>query len=228
MKSVISAVCVATALSMGSASGYSIVNVPTANQAPLGEVNVAYYSMSVHDLPVSHKNIGIVYATVAPRLELENTYIDINNGAKSQNVFNASYKLLAESKGNWDVVVGAKNIFSDDNSPDPDEQKTSYYLATAKTLNPPTPGEKWHSIYRVHVNYGTREHRGLFGGLQVAITPRLGFVAMKFTNSGYADLFFGNTSEYAVVYSLGKNAPNLKVGTLGKHDWAGVDYSLRF
>ncbi|MCC6484051.1 MAG: hypothetical protein IT209_04310 [Armatimonadetes bacterium] len=210
------------------AFSYSIVNVPTANQAALHEFNIAYYNMSVRKLPVTHKDIYIGYSTVAPNLELEWIHVDINKGAPSQDIVNATYKILAETPKLPDVVLGVKNIFSDDNSPDPDEQKASYYIATAKTLNPPKPGQPWHPVVRLHVNYGTREHRGLFGGLQIAITPRLGVAAMKFTNSHYVDTFFGNSSELAAVYSLGKNAPNIKAGTLGHHRWVGIDYSLHY
>lgn len=205
---------------------YSIVNVPTANQAALHELNLAYYNMSVKDLPVTHKDIFIVYSTVAENLELEWEHIRINKDFGNQDLVNASYKLLAENPKMPDVVVGVKNIFQDDLSPDPDEKERSFYIATAKTLNPPQPGQPWHPVVRLHVNYGTKEHRGLFGGVQIAITPRLGVAAMKFTNSPYTDTFFGNSSEYAVVYSLGKGMPNLKAGTLGHHKWMGLDYSI--
>ncbi len=210
------------------ALAYSIVNVPTANQAALGELNLAYYSMSVDRLPVTHKDIIIIYTSPAPDFEVEYFHVNINKGAPSQNLVNASYRLMRETAQMPDVVVGAKNIFEDDNSPNPDEQKRSYYLATAKTLNPPKPGQAWQPVVRLHVNYGTREHRGLFGGLQIAVTPQLGVAAMKFSNSPYVDTFFGNSMEYAVVYSLGKGRPTLKAGTLGRHEWVGLDYSLFF
>ncbi len=205
---------------------YSIINCPTANQAALHELNLAYYNMSIKDLPVTHKDIFVGYSTIVKNLELEWTHIDINKGAKSQDIVNASYKLLPENPKFPDVVVGVKNIFKDDHSPDPDEQKTSFYIATAKTLNPPQPGKSWTPVVRVHVNYGTREHRGLFGGVQVAITPKLGIAALKFTNSPYVSTFFGNTMEYAVVYAFGPKLPTLKAGTLGHHRWVGIDYSL--
>jgi len=207
---------------------YSIVNVPTANHAALREVNLAYYSMSVDRLPVTHKDIIIIYSTVAPNFEVEYFHININKGAPSQNLVNASYRVVAETRQLPDVVIGAKNIFEDDHSPNPDEQRRSYYIATARTLNPPKPGASWQPVVRVHVNYGTREHRGLFGGVQIAVTPQLGVAAMKFSSSPYVDTFFGNSMEYAVVYSLGKGRPNLKAGTLGRHEWVGLDYSVFF
>lgn len=207
-------------------SCYSIVNTPTANQAALHEVNFAYYNMSLRSLPVTHKDIYVTYSTVTQNLELEWIHVDINKGAPSQDLFNATYKVLGETAKLPDVVLGVKNIFTDDNSPDPDEQERSYYVAMAKTLNPPQQGQPWHPVVRLHVNYGTKEHRGLFGGVQIAITPRLGVAAMKFSSSPYVDTFFGDSSEFAVVYSLGKKAPNLKAGTLGHHRWIGVDYSL--
>jgi hypothetical protein len=210
------------------AVAYSIVNVPTANQAALREVNLAYYSMSVDRLPVTHKDIIIIYSTVAPNFEVEYFHININKGAPSQNLVNASYRLVSETAQMPDVVVGAKNIFEDDHSPNPDEQKRSYYIATAKTLNPPKPGAAWQPVVRLHVNYGTREHRGLFGGVQIAVTPQLGIAAMKFSSSPYVDTFFGNSMEYAIVYSLGKGRPTLKAGTLGRHEWVGLDYSIFF
>lgn len=216
----------ASVLIIGSADAYSIVNMPTANQAALHELNLAYYGMSVQDLPVSHKDIIIVYSTVAEGLELEYERIEINNGAPAQDIFNASYKLLPENQKFPDVVVGAKNIFKDENSPSPDEREVSFYVATAKTLNPPKPGAKWSPVVRLHVNYGTKEHRGLFGGVQIAITPQLGFAALRFTSSPYADTFFGNPYEFALVYSLGKNKPTLKAGLLGEHQWLGLDYSI--
>lgn len=83
-------------------------------------------------------------------------------------------------------------------------------------------------MVRLRVNYGTKEHRGLFGGVQIAITPRLGVAALKFSSSPYINTFFGYSMQYAVVYSLGPNQPNLKAGTLGHHEWIGIDYSFRY
>ena len=208
---------------------YSIVDVPTANQAALHEVNLAYYSLSIKkSLPPTHKDIYVAYSTVAPGLELKYIHVDINNGFGTQDLVNASYKLMPETAKTPDVVIGVKNIFEDDTSPSPDEQKRSFYIATAKTLNPPSPDEPWHPVVRLHVNYGTKEHRGLFGGVQIAITPRLGFAAMKITNSPYSKIFLGNEYEFALVYSLGKKGPNIKAGTLGHSTWAGLDYSLHY
>lgn len=210
-------------------TAYSIVDVPTANQAALHEVNLAYYGMSVKKaLPPTHKDIYVAYSTIAKGLEVEYIRVDINNGFDSQNIVNASYKLLPETSMYPDVVVGVKNLFEDNNSPSPDEQERSFYIATAKTLNPPRQGEPWHPVVRLHVNYGTKEHRGLFGGVQVALTPRLGFAAMHVTNSGYANTFLGSKLELAAVYSLGPKSPNLKIGTLGDNRWAGLDYSLHY
>lgn len=222
----LAAVC-AAALAASSAGAYSIVNVPTANQAALHEFNIAYYGLSVKkDLPPTHKDIFIAYSTVAPDLELEWIHVEINNGFGSQDLVNASYRVVREDRNMPDVVLGVKNLFEEENSPHPDERERSWYVATAKTLNPPQPGQPWSPVVRLHLNYGTKEHRGLFGGVQVAVTPQLGFVAMRFTNSGYTDTFFGNAYELAAVYSLGQNKPNLKVGTLGEHFWAGLDYSI--
>ena len=64
--------------------------------------------MSVDKLPITRKDIGIIYSTVAPNLEVEYIRVEINKGAPSQNIVNASYKLMAEDEKLPDIVVGQR------------------------------------------------------------------------------------------------------------------------
>jgi len=208
------------ALWAGVARGADIVTVPTANQLKAGEVDVAVYYLGL-DFPEpmpQFARVQTLYVGVTDRIEIDLHRYDLDGDPQPDTIWIMSALVLKEDSKTPALVVGARDL---------DEQlaDTSYYLSLAKTLNPPQPGAApTFPIWRLHLSVGDDDdsllgetrHDGLFGGVQVLVTPKLGVIALHDAQ----DLITG------VTYTHDRNWPTLKAGTFGDHWWVGANYTF--
>lgn len=204
----------------GVAWGADIVTVPTANQQKAGEVDVADYYLGL-DFPSAmpqFARVQTLYIGVTDEIEIDLHRYDLDKMPEADTIWIISGLVLKESAEHPAVVVGARDL-------EGRMAKASYYVSAAKTLNPPAPGAApQFPIWRVHLSVGTEDdsllgetrHEGLFGGLQVLATPKLGLIAL---HDGQ-DLITG------VTYTHANDWPTLKAGTFGDHWWVGVNYTF--
>ena len=214
----IAALCIACAASVFAGD---IVTVPTANQLKAGEFDVAGYYIGL-DMPTGapqHVTAETLYYGVTNDLEVDVHGYQVDKG-KDYAVLIASYRLLAETATQPIVVIGGRNLTGTDSGGGCDNR--SYYLSAAKTLNPPGPGgPKW-PIVRLHLSVGTADntilgrnrHEGLFGGVQLRLSPKIGLVALNDSRDLITGLTFDPIKELTI-----------KGGTYGTHWWAGISYA---
>jgi hypothetical protein len=234
----IAALCIACAASVFAGD---IVTVPTANQLKTGEFDVAGYYIGVD----KRGNPGpdwihaeTLYYGVTDDFEVDLHFYQVDKvvagGAvvqkqKDSVVLIASYRLLAESPKTPIVVIGGRNLTKSTTCYYPGTvtptKDRSWYVSAAKTINPPGPGgPKW-PIVRLHLSVGTADntlfaadrHKGLFGGVQLRLSPQVGLVALHDSR----DLITGLT--YDPIKEL-----TIKGGTYGTHWWLGVSYAKSF
>jgi hypothetical protein len=118
------------------------------------------------------------------------------------------------------VVVGARDLTNV-------YDHASYFLCTAKTLNPPVSGPPTGPIYRVHLSIGTEDntllgegrHEGLCGGLQVLVRlmyPQVGDAP------GTGRLHLGRHLPPA------GNSAHLQGRHLSARTWIGANYTFNW
>jgi len=219
-------VLVVIALFAVAASGFAadIVTVPTANQLTKGQMDVAYYYLGLDIPEPGPQNVQAqtLYLGLTDRIELDLHRYDIDKLGDAI-IFNASVSLMRETMMTPDVVIGGRNITGEDVGGVPDSDKRSWYIAAAKTLNLPEMGPPKMPIIRLHGALGTRDHtlldedrhKGLFGGVQMLLTPQLGLVALHDSQ----DLITGLT------FTPKNTGLTLKGGTYGDHWWVGVSWA---
>jgi len=219
------------ALWAGPALAGDIVTMPSANQMGPGEVDLAQYYISF-DYPVAalpdFTYFTTMYVGVTDRFELDVWYIDPDD-VPNQTVLNATVLALNERKGDYaNVVVGVRDatnvlrrIFGSD-------FERGVFVAAAKTLNPPAgpPSRENTPIWRLHLGVGDElglatdldnpNDSGLFGGVQVVVTPTIGAIA----------LWDGTDHIIGVTYTPDPKGPTFKGGVFGDHTWIGVNYTF--
>lgn len=208
----------------GSCFAADIVTVPTANQLKQGQVDVAYYYVSLNfDAPApQHVHAQTVYFGLTDRIELDAHRYDID-GVSASTIINASVLLMSETVTIPDVVIGGRNLGGSEVGGVPGSDKRSWYVAAAKTLNLPQYGAPELPIIRLHAGLGTEDltlfeeprHKGLFGGVQALLTPDIGAVAL---HDGQ-DIITGLT------YSPQGSGLTIKGGKFGSHWWAGLSWA---
>lgn len=200
-----------------------IVTVPTANQLKQGQVDAAFYYIGLDwSAPPENVKVQTVYLGLSDRLELDLHRYDVDT-AGSSTIVNATMLLMPETLVTPDVVIGGRNIGATEVGGDPRSDKTSWFVAAAKTLNLPAQGPPKIPIIRLHAGIGTKDytllgedrHGGIFGGVQALLTPQIGAVAL---HDGQ-DLITGLT------YSPEGTGFTLKGGTFGDHWWVGVSWA---
>lgn len=219
-------IVIALAMVAGCAIADDIVTMPTANQLKAGQVDVAAYYLKLN-LPNNLKmpqfvNYQTVYVGLTDKLELDAHRADVDRDREST-VLVGSYKLLGENKTLPDLVVGCRNLAGVAATNNPalkgKSEDRSYFVSAAKTFfaNPSKPGPP---LVRVHMSLGTadwtllgeKRHEGIFGGVQLLITPQIGAVV---ENDGQ-DTITGLTI-------MPKNTGlTIKGGGFGDHWWAGL------
>lgn len=233
MRFLILAVLIGILLSLTSvAFAADIVSVPTANMMKAGQTDLAaYYFFLDFEKPQSQfVRVQTLYVGLTDKLELDLHRYDVDApGAPSyiippEILVIANYRLMAETATQPDLVIGAKDLAERGNNPAV-PHKTSYYLCAAKTLNPPAPGAAPKlPIWRLHLSIGTEDpsllgetrHEGLFGGVQVLVTPQIGAVVMH----DQRDLITG------ITFTPNPKWPTFKAGTFGDHTWVGINYTF--
>jgi hypothetical protein len=229
-------VCALICVLAGAVFADDIVTMPTANELCAGQVDVAAYYIDIDSeaLIPPLRPAGIESARVQTmsvglfdwwELDAQRYDVDV---AGADTIFVTYFRLQAETPKRPQVVIGARDITNEFGH-------ASYFLCTAKTLNPPVGGPPTGPIYRLHVSLGTEDqtlfgesisdgegrHEGLFGGLQVMIHPlypQLGAIALW----DGADFISG------VTYTPDANWPTFKAGTLGEHFWIGANYTFNY
>jgi hypothetical protein len=216
------------ALGAGVVWAGDIVTVPTANQVKAGEIDVAdYYIFVDNDAliePIRPLDIDFVraqtfYMGLTDKLEIDVHRYDVDVlGVES--IYNATYVIHEEDMKRPIVVIGGRdlsNVYG----------HASYFVCSAKTLNPPVEGPPTGPIYRLHVSVGTEDntlfgegrHEGLFGGIQILFRPSdpaLGVIA----------LYDGTDVIAGLTYVPKPGWPTFKGGTFGGHLWLGVSYTF--
>ena len=198
--------------------GSSIITMPTADVAAPGEANIATYAVNFDGtIPTGDTamDVHIAYAGIVKNLEIEANVYDYNNSGFKQDFLVATYKVLNEGQYRPQVSVGVKNpngeILGVTDDP-------TYFIALVKTLAAPAPGEPFSPVVRLHLGLGDNVHRGVFGGLQMLVHPKVGLALLHDAN----DVLIALTATPI------EKGPTLKAGTLGPNPWFGVHYDLRF
>jgi len=216
---VLAALCLLS-LTVGAAFATDIVTVPTANQLKAGEIDLAAYHIELDDFgPVDNVRAQTLYAGLTDKIELDVHRYDVDEVGVTT-IFNATYLILVENEKNPNVVLGGRDLTSE-------YGHASWYVAAAKTLNPPVGGPPTGPIYRVHLGLGTADntllgetrHEGIFGGLQVMVKP-------TFPQVGAIALYDGQDVITGLTYTHAPNWPTLKGGTFGDHTWIGLSYTF--
>jgi hypothetical protein len=224
MKHLVFALLVALVLGAAAAAfAADIVTCPTANQLKAGEVDLAAYYLFL-DMPSGTPQfvrVQTLYVGITDRLELDAHRYD-QDLAMPETMWIASYKIASETATCPDIVLGARDLADDSGSM---PHKTSYYVSAAKTLNPPAPGEAPDlPIWRLHLSFGSADpsllgedrHDGIFGGIQVLITPEIGAIA----------LHDGEDVITGLTYTLPCGTV-IKGGTFGDHhSWVGISHTF--
>jgi len=216
-------VALAVLLLAGSAFAGDIVTVPTANQLKQGQIDLAYYYLGL-DVPGDQDAVQVqtVYLGLTDRIEVDAHRYDLKNGPEDI-IVNATVALLRETATMPDLVIGGRNIGGTKVFDVPGSDKESWFIAAAKTLNLPETGPPKIPIVRLHAALGTEDktllgeerHDGLFGGVQILLTPEIGAVALHDSQ----DLITGLT------YTPKNTGFTLKGGTYGDHWWVGLSWA---
>lgn len=217
-------------LTLTAASAEDIVTVPTANQLCAGQFDVAAYHIGVDNdgLIAPLQSLGIdsvrvltLYAGLSNNLELDVHYYDVDLPAGMDGeatIFNATYLVVREDAKKPNVVIGGRDLTGQ-------YGHASWFVSTAKTLNPPVGGPPTGPIYRLHLSAGTEDntlfaeprHEGLFGGIQICVKP-------IYPQVGAVALYDGQDIITGLTYTHTENSPTLKGGTFGDHWWVGISY----
>lgn len=206
-------------LTVSAAFAADIVTVPTANQLKAGEVDVAAYHLELDDLGLMDcVRAQTLYAGLTDRVELDVHRYDVDELGVAT-IVNATYLALVEDEKNPNVVVGVRDLTSE-------YDRASWYVAAAKTLNPPVGGPPTGPIYRVHLGLGTEDNtllgeprHDIFGGLQVCVRPQYPMV-------GAIALYDGQDIITGLTYTHTPTWPTIKGGTFGDHTWIGISYTF--
>jgi len=223
----------------GAAFAADIVSVPTANQLKAGEVDVAAYYFwidqdglipGVRSLDIDNVRLETLYAGLTDRWEIDVLRQDVDvpivalpGGVVVDGVatfVNVNYLALPETAKYPAVVVGGWDVTQEFGH-------ASWYVCTAKTLNPPVGGPPTGPIYRLHLSLGTgtealfaeERHQGIFGGLQVLVRP-------MYPQVGLVGLWDGTDVITAVCFTPDPKWPTFKGGTFGDHWWAGLSFTF--
>ena len=207
-----------------SAFAADIVTVPTANQLKVGQIDVANYYIGLDMPPGAPDNVKVqtFYLGLTDQLEIDLHHYDIDILGDAT-IVNASVALMRETLVTPDLVFGGRNIGGTDVGGIPDSDKRSWFLVAAKTLNLPAEGPPKLPIIRLHAGLGTRDHtllnedrhKGLFGGVQMLLTPQIGLVALHDGRDVITGLTF---TPKAAGFTL-------KGGTFGDHWWIGLSWT---
>jgi hypothetical protein len=223
-------VCALVCALAGAAFADDIVTVPTANQLSAGQVDLAAYYITVDEdelipplrpldvdfVRVQTLNVGIYDWW---ELDAQRYAPDV---LPASTIFITYFRLQAETVTRPQVVVGARDITNEFGH-------ASYFVCSAKTLNPPVSGPPTGPIYRVHLSVGTEDntlfgeprHEGLFGGLQVLVHP-------MYPQLGVVALWDGQDLISGVTYRPADNWPTFKAGSFGDHWWVGANYTFNY
>ncbi len=216
------------ALAASAARAADIVTVPTANQLKAGEIDLAGYHIFVDNdalvdviqpLDISSVRAQTFYMGLTDEVEVDVHRYDVDK-VGTDSIYNASVVLMKESAKLPIVVIGGRdlsNVYG----------HASYFLCSAKTLNPPVAGPPTGPIYRLHLSVGTEDntlfaegrHEGLFGGIQILFRPTDPAVGLIALHDG-TDIITG------VTYVPKPRWPTFKGGTFGGHWWVGVSHTF--
>jgi hypothetical protein len=214
--------------SASAAMAGDIVTVPTANQVKAGEVDLAMYYIDLDTgslvAPAREANLEFVraqtvYIGVTDKLEIDAHRYDVDvMGVKT--IFNSTYVVQGENLKRPIVVVGGRDLSRE-------YGHASWFISTAKTINPPVGGPPTKPIIRLHLSLGTEDntllgegrHEGLFGGVQALVHP-------SFPQVGLVGLYDGNDVITGVTVVPKPNWPTIKGGTYGAHFWIGMSYTF--
>ncbi len=205
-----------------------IVTVPTANQLKAGEYDIAGYYIGLDTPPGGPDYVlaGTLYYGITDDLEIDLHGYQVDKPIdKSSIVAIASYRLLPETANQPIIVAGVRNIFGTSTGYDGNGNKTkkrSYYLSAAKTVNAKPGGPPKWPIVRLHLSVGTADntilganrHEGVFGGVQLRLSPQVGLAAMHDSRDLITAITFDPIKELTV-----------KGGTFGTHWWVGISYA---
>lgn len=206
----------AALLAASAARAADIVTLPTANQTRAKDLELAYYRFDLDYPPGAPTSLGIgtAYLGVTDWLEIDAWWLDPNKGGDKVQI-NPSILLMRESLVRPSIVIGAQDITSTFGQP-------SYYIAAAKNVIAlPTRGLL--PVVRLHLGVGTKANEGVFGGVQVMLTRRVGAIALYSQNDG---LLGGDNIIAGLTYNFPVIPLVLKGGVAGKHTWVGIAYTL--
>jgi hypothetical protein len=216
------------ALGAAAAPAADIVTVPTANQLRAGEIDLAGYYIfvdndalvdAIQPLDIGSVRAQTFYMGLTDEVELDIHRYDVDKVGKDS-IYNLNVLVLKEDAKRPNVVIGGRDLTNE-------YGHASYYLCSAKTLNPPVAGPPTGPIYRLHLSVGTEDktlfaegrHEGLFGGIQILFRPSdpaIGLIALYDST----DVITGLT------YVPKPRWPTFKGGTFGGHWWVGVSHTF--
>ena len=216
------------ALGASVAHAGDIVTVPTANQLKAGEIDLAGYYIFVDNdalvdviqpLDINSIRAQTIYMGLTDEVELDVHRYDVDK-VGTDSIYNASAVLMKESAKHPMVVIGGRDLTKV-------YGHASYFLCSAKTLNPPVAGPPTEPIYRLHLSVGTEDntlfaegrHEGLFGGIQILVRPTDPAIGLVALHDG-TDIITGLT------YVPKPRWPTFKGGTFGGHWWVGVSHTF--
>jgi len=212
---------------MSAAYAADIVTVPTANQLKAGEVDVAYYHLSL-DLPApapQSLEAQTLYVGLTDRIEVDaHRYDPEKDSDKTSTILNASVLVMPETATSPALVIGGRNLTGEKttNNPAVDSKKRSWFISAAKNVTPMLEGGPKLPLVRLHLSLGTKDytllgedrHGGLFGGVQALLTPEIGAVG----------LYDGQDLITGLTFTPRGKPLTLKGGTFGDHWWIGLSY----
>jgi hypothetical protein len=180
-----------------------LLNTPTADVLRHREWNVHVHGTD--DFVTYGANFGIV-----ENLEIGVTAFDRNHGGGTDALINLKYRLLPETKSVPAIAVGAVDV-TDEFNVDP-----SIYLVVSKALGKLSSGAGGYQL-RGHVGIGQGIYDGVFGGLDLILTPRVMLIAEYDSDDFNAGVRFGLTPEVRA-----------DLGVLNGKFGAGLSYTAAF
>jgi len=207
-----------------------IVTVPTANQLGPKEFDLAAYYISLDQtalgLPPNgpdYVTVQTLYLGVTKELELDVHAYQIHRAKEigatknSYEVLIATYRICPETAKNPIIVLGGRNLTQANDGMGHDD--VSWYMSAAKTINQKPGGPPKWPIIRLHLSAGTPDntilgfdrHDGIFGGVQLRLSPQIGAIVLNDSRDTITGLTFDPVKELTI-----------KGGTYGTHWWVGM------
>lgn len=206
--------------------------IETPDDVIVGEKSVTLMADRIFDLKTHGASEGVDVTTfggaigIFPNLEVSAVGIDVNEkNVSTEGLFNAKYRVLAESVNRPSVTVGVVDIARrlEHLTGDRIDGMSSFILLGKNISNVAegVSGEVSKPI-KGTIGVGTGLYKGVFAGLDMSLAPKLS-VAIEYINKGIRD----ESTVNGMVRFKPIEALSLDVGAIGFKDfYAGASYNL--